>query len=278
MMLLVWILFVGTNSIANAFYTSHISTKIIHFPLSRSRIYGINEWRAKFSSSNSSTHQSTSANNNSTTTLPLLLLPFKPAQIILPGQSTKLQFKQGKYIDIIDEALTSYESVVGLSILDDDGLLPYVILCEIYEESFVMNSVGYRGFSSVEVDVCAVGRAYRVTNTTTKDNVEEDEEDRTFIIRDDTVPGVSKNISFPLLDRKQPKKTAQDDIHLGLVHEWYDDIMNDDEFDIANEYLDNIHGTLGIVSNNEQQEVQQSSSLYEIEYYINNKYISTLTQ
>ena len=67
------------------------------------------------------------------------------------------------------------------------------------------------------------------------------------------------------MDRKQPTKTAQDDIHLGLVHEWYDDIMNDDEFDIANDYLDNIHGTLGIVSNNdnEQQEVQQSSSLYD---------------
>jgi len=47
--------------------------------------------------------------------------------------------------------------------LDDDGLLPYVVVCEINEESFIMNSVGYRGFSSVEVDVCAVGRAYRVT-------------------------------------------------------------------------------------------------------------------
>ena len=147
MMLLVWILFVGTNSIANAFYTYQIPTTTttttnIHCPLSTSRLYGINEWRDKISSTNS---DSTTSTNNSTT-LPLLLLPFKPTQIILPGQSTKLQFKQGRYIDIIDEALTSYESVVGLSILDDDGLL-YVILCEIDEESFVMNSVGYRGFS-----------------------------------------------------------------------------------------------------------------------------------
>jgi len=256
MMLQVLLLLIGINSIANAFYTYQIpTTTTIHCPVSR--LYGINEWRDKFSSSN--LDSTTSTNHNSTTTLPLLLLPFKPAQIILPGQSTKLQFKQGKYIDIIDEALTSYESVVGLSILDDDGLLPYVVLCEINEESFVMNSVGYRGFSSVKVDVCAVGRAYRVSTTNdlnTEEEEEEEEEKRTFIIRDDTVPGVSKNISFPL-DRKQPTKTAQDDIHLGLVHEMYDDVMNDDEFAIANEYLENIHGLLGIPNNNGQQEVQQ---------------------
>jgi len=257
MMLLVWILLIGTNSIANAFYTYQIpTTTTILCPVSR--LYGINEWRDKFSSTTSSTTTSTNNNNSSTIpdyTLPLLLLPFKPTQILLPGQTTKLQFKQGKYIDIIDEALTSYESVVGLSILDDDGLLPFVILCEINEESFVMNSVGYRGFSSVEVDVCAVGRAYRVTTNTNDledEKKHQEEEARTFIIRDDTVSGVSKNISFPI--RKQPTKTAQDDIHLGLVHEMYDDILNDDEFDIANEYL----GILGISSNDDgQQEVQQ---------------------
>jgi len=267
MMLLVWILLIGTNSIANAFYTYQIptTTTTILYPVSMSRLYGINEWRDKFSSTTSSSTTTSTNNNNSSTipdyTLPLLLLPFKPTQIILPGQTTKLQFKQGKYIDIIDEALTSYESVVGLSILDDDGLLlPFVILCEINEESFVMNSVGYRGFSSVEVDVCAVGRAYRVTTTndlsTKEDEKKVQEEDRTFLIRDDTVSGVSKNISFPL-DRKQPIKTAQDDIHLGLVHEWYDDIMNEDEFAIANEYLENIHGLLGISNDDRQQEVQQ---------------------
>lgn len=86
-------------------------------------------------------NSSTSSNN---ITLPLLLLPSKPTQILLPGQTFQtIQFRQGKYIlYIIDEALTSYESVVGLSILDDDGLLPYIILCEINEESFIMNSVG----------------------------------------------------------------------------------------------------------------------------------------
>jgi len=256
MMLLLLLLLMDIKSIANAFYTYQIpTTTTILCPVSR--LYGINEWRDKFSSTTSSTTTSTNNNNSSTIpdyTLPLLLLPFKPTQILLPGQTTKLQFKQGKYIDIIDEALTSYESVVGLSILDDDGLLPFVILCEINEESFVMNSVGYRGFSSVEVDVCAVGRAYRVTPN--DQVVVEEEEDRTFVIRDDTVSGVSKNISFPL-DRKQPIKTAQDDIHLGLVHEWYDDIMNEDEFAIANEYLENIHGLLGISNDDRQQEVQQ---------------------
>ena len=58
---------------------------------------------------------------------------------------------------------------------------------------------------------------YKIPNQEEK-NQQEEEEDRTFIIRDDTVSG-GKNISFPL-DRKQPTKTAQDDMHLGLVHEW----------------------------------------------------------
>lgn len=63
-------------------------------------------------------------------------------------------------------------------------------------------------------------------------------------------------------------KTAQDDIHLGLCHEMYDDRMNDDEFDIAYEYLENIHGILGISCDeqHEQQDIQQSSNSSPIQH------------
>ena len=41
--------------------------------------------------------------------------------------------------------------------------LSHVVICEVIEDAFIMNS-GYRGFSSVEVGVRAVGRARRVNN------------------------------------------------------------------------------------------------------------------
>lgn len=113
-------------------------------------LFGVPEWKAKFSTFTNSTQ-------SCVTSLPLLLFPFESTQIPLPGQHTKLKFRHGKFIDMIDESLTSYESVLGMSILDEDGLLPIVVVCEVIEEEVYVNS-GYRGFSSVEVGLRAVGR------------------------------------------------------------------------------------------------------------------------
>ncbi|KAL3790644.1 hypothetical protein ACHAWO_000420 [Cyclotella atomus] len=109
--------------------------------------FGIPEWKAKYSASNEGT-------------LPLLLLPFEPTQIPLLGQHIRLIFRHGKYMDMIDQSLTSYESVIGMSVLDQDESLPIAVVCEVIEEELDIKS-GYRGFTSMEVGLRAVGRVLR---------------------------------------------------------------------------------------------------------------------
>lgn len=228
-----------------------------------SPLYGINEWRDKFSSC-PTTASTTNSNSTYEDTLPLLLLPFTPSDIILPGQTTTLQFKQGKYIDIIDESLTSYESVIGLSILSDDGLLPYAVICEVIEDEFVMD-MGYRGFSSMSVGVKAVGRGRRVMLPNNEGEYGKDDGGG-FLIRDDTT---GRNISFPLNRPKNSGRTdAQDDIHLGQFLEWGDDIMNSDDLVTASEYYDDIRGVLGLTTQPEQHAVDDRIQRYRNAYEI----------
>jgi len=129
-------------------------------------------------------------------------------------------------MDMIDESLTSYESVVGMSILDEDGLLPHVVLCEVLEDELEVN-MGYRGFSSMEIGVRAVGRARRVT--------EEEEEMMSRSMNSNSLG--NDDISFR-------GRTALDDIHLGQCVEWQDDSLNGDQLELASEYLGNIEGLL----------------------------------
>ena len=65
------------------------------------------------------------------------------------------------------------------------------MICVVIEDEFTMNS-GYRGFSSVEVGVRAVGRARRVNNGMSISEAKEQEvQDTTFTIRDlDNILGV----------------------------------------------------------------------------------------
>ena len=136
-----------------AFINEVVTTTCYRRPSSCYRpLFGVPEWKAKFSPT-----QTTNSTQSRVTPLPLLLFPFEPTQIPLPGQHTKLKFRHGKFMDMIDESLTSYESVVGMSMFDEDGLLPIVVLCEVIEEEVYVNS-GYRGFSSMEVGLRAVGR------------------------------------------------------------------------------------------------------------------------
>ena len=65
----------------------------------------------------------------------------------------------------------------------DDGFLSHVVICEVIEDTFIMNS-GYREFSSVEVGVRAVGRARRVNNGMSSEAKEQEVQDTTFTIRD----------------------------------------------------------------------------------------------
>ena len=64
------------------------------------------------------------------------------------------------------------------------------MICEVIEDEFIVNS-GYRGFSSVEVGVRAVGRARRVNNGMSSEAKEQEVQDTTFTIRDlDNILGV----------------------------------------------------------------------------------------
>lgn len=172
------------------------------------RLHGISEWRGRFSL-------------NDGDALPLLLLPFAPSQILLPGQSTTFKFRHGKYMDLIDESLTSYESVLGMSILGEDGPLPYAVVCEVLGDELEVNA-GYRGFSSMEVGIRAVGRARRA------------------IIANEG-EGSTKGHGDPSF---RGRTTISDDIHLGRFMEWHDVAMADDEFEIASEYSRSIEGLL----------------------------------
>ena len=125
-------------------------------------------------------------------------------------------------MDMIDESITSYESVVGMSILDEDGLLPYVVLCEILEDELEVN-MGYRGFSSMEVGVRAVGRAKRIMNEEESANIQSLGRNKDAVYRG---------------------RTALDDIHLGKFVEWKDDTLDRDGADAAFGYLENVETLL----------------------------------
>lgn len=205
-----------------AFFNGQSVKKIIT-RTSTNSLFGVSEWREKFSPSSAN---STQLSSTSTSTLPLLLLPFTPSQIILPGQCTTLTFRHGKYMDMIDDALTSYESVVGLSVLDEDGLLPVVVVCEVLEEELTLHS-GFRGVVSMEVGLRAVGRACRCDGAKGGDAGDAD-----------GARSVETNFA----------RTALDDIHLGNFVDWQDDTMDIDELKTANEYVQNIESSLMLPS------------------------------
>ena len=138
---------------------------------------------------------------------PLVLLPFEPSQVILPGQVTTLEFKHGKFMDLIYDAIETRDSVIGLSILSDDGLLPVCVLAEVIEDELDMK-MGYRGFSSMSVGIRAVGRAYQVKEVPGSDNLR--------------------------------ARTAQEAIHIGQFVEYEDGDLTDEQMREGREILDEV--------------------------------------
>jgi hypothetical protein len=209
---------------------------------------GILEWRNEFSLS-----QKISINNNTEVhgddfTLPLLLLPFAPSQILLPGQTTTMKFKHGKYMDIIDESMTSYHSVLGLSLVGEDGPLPYAVICEVLGDELEVN-MGYRGFSSMEVGIRAVGRAKRYSYATNESSREGQQQ----------VKIIKGNDYF------RGRTTISDDIHLGQFIEWHDDIITNDEFEVASEYSATIEELFSRIPNDDNacQRLMQFTEVYQ---------------
>lgn len=201
-------------------------------------LFGVPEWKAKFSSSTNST------------SLPLLMFPFEPTQIPLPGQHAKITFRHGKYMDMIDESLTSYESVVGMSVLYQDRLLPIVVVCEVIEEELDIKS-GYRGFSSMEVGFRAIGRMEWVDTQSEQD---------------------VKNISDVFHGRK-----PLTDIQLGQFIDYEDADLSDAGIDSCRQYLKNIETLLALPSNfltrpRDHQDIDEQQQLYSDAYtYLSSK-------
>jgi len=214
------------NGIVDAFI-------IRHDVITTTKLHGVQEWRAKYSSSRNETKAH--PNQEQQAQLPLLLLPFHPTQIILPGQTTSYTFRHGKYMDIIDESITHYESVIGMTILSDDGLLPITVLCEVIEEELEIH-MGYRGFSSMEVGIRAVGRMRRcdvVESAVGMNN------------NDNNSRGSDDNSSSrSTIDDVLRRTTALDNIHQGKVVDWLDDPLDEEQIVTANEYRDNIASIL----------------------------------
>jgi len=204
------------------------------------KLYGVREWRVKYSNHNTTSSSPQSSYDHQQQQqdqlLPLLLLPFNPSQILLPGQTTSYTFRHGKYMDLIDESITHYESVIGMSILSDDGLLPITVLCEVIEEELEIN-MGYRGFSSMEVGVRAVGRVRRCD--VNSNNI------------------ISGGTTFGGDDLRT---TALDDIHQGKVADWTDDPLDEEQKIVANEYRENIMSILRLKQTQEEEDTQRSSS------------------
>jgi hypothetical protein len=206
---------------------------------SNTRLHGVHEWRAKYSNHNNTSSQHQQQQQQQQDQLPLLLLPFNPTQILLPGQTTSYTFRHGKYMDLIDESITHYESVIGMSILSDDGLLPITVLCEVIEEELEIH-MGYRGFSAMEVGIRAVGRVRRCDVNSNNNNSGSAASSRSTAIDDDL------------------RTTALNDIHQGKVVDWFDDPLDEEQKIVANEYTENIVSILRL--RQEEDEEQRSSS------------------
>ena len=114
----------------------------------KSSLFGLKEWRAQSESSSSVKEKKHS----------LLLLPFLREEILIPhvGESRELIFKDGRFLELFEDCLDYHQSVVGMALMGDDGLLQNCILCEIRD--FDVKS-GYRGKLTMHVTLVAVGRA-----------------------------------------------------------------------------------------------------------------------
>lgn len=104
------------------------------------------EWRRNYSQDEST----------STGDRPILLLPFRADDALVPGQSRDLILKEGRLFDLVQDAMDDHDSVIGAALLGEDGFLDVLSLCEIHH--FEVHP-GYRGKVTVSITLKAVGRA-----------------------------------------------------------------------------------------------------------------------
>ncbi|CAB9498822.1 ATP-dependent protease La (LON) domain [Seminavis robusta] len=148
----------GPSSTVRAHYTA-VRSSSFEFALR-----GIAEWRRSMdggddagsssSTGNSNSHDSTSA------TRTVLLLPFAVEEaLLIPGQSQTLVLKEGRFFDLLEEAMDEHASVIGTLLMGGESHLGVLPLCEI--TSYQMEA-GYRGKVTAQVTLQCVARAQLV--------------------------------------------------------------------------------------------------------------------
>ena len=111
---------------------------------------GIAEWRDGLLSSPLS--------SQSTIISKLHLLAFPVSNVMLPGQHLTVRLKEGRFFDLLEESIEDHNSIVGMALMDDDGLLSSgcLPLCEIVAMDV---NAGYRGRIDIDATLRCVGRA-----------------------------------------------------------------------------------------------------------------------
>lgn len=77
-------------------------------------------------------------------------------EALLPGQSQTVVFKEGRFIDLLDEATEDHCHIIGTVLMGQDSMLPVMPLCHISAFSL---QAGYRGKVTATVTLQCVGRA-----------------------------------------------------------------------------------------------------------------------
>jgi len=111
---------------------------------SSSSLFGLAEWRDNVRVEQDVGHK------------PILLLPFAASEALVQGQSMSIILKEGRFYDLFQDCIDDYESIIGMVLMGDDGLLKDMPLCEIHDFEV---QAGFRGKVTVSVTLRAVGRA-----------------------------------------------------------------------------------------------------------------------
>lgn len=96
----------------------------------------------------------------------IYLLPFSPTEALVPGQSRTILLKEGRFFDLVDDVIEKHNSIVGMVLMGDDGIIMHGMpLCEIVN---VEVFAGFRGKVTIEITLESVGRAKLVELTQMK--------------------------------------------------------------------------------------------------------------
>lgn len=122
---------------------------------SRSRLYGISEWRDKVFDFPGTGDDRRLGTETTGPPKEICILPFPYDDVLLQGETKQLRLYEDRFLKLFDHCMESHEGVVAMGLLADTGIIQTVPLCEI--EAF--NRL--EGFG-IFVTIRVVGRAQLV--------------------------------------------------------------------------------------------------------------------